>query len=952
MVRLTHSASKCSTFQGQAAAAERLAPAGDSAPAKPDNVMLVADSAVPGGVRAKLLDFGIAKLRGERDSPSSQTQTKTGALMGTPVYMSPEQCRGAGGVAERTDVYSLGIMMYQMLSGSTPFQAAGTGELMSQHMYSEPPPLKARAPQVSDETAVLIAAMLIKDPEARPTMEEVEAELVRLSGVPIGNAVTGGHPVQKMGMGAPLGQIVVGGSMVDPFSSTMGGAPSTAPSLGTGQIPVVGAGAGATSQMPILGTTATGQMPILGTGPYRRTGTHTPVVVGASEGSHAPPPGRMLWRLLGSGAVVAVLTTGLMVVLSQRAGARAEQLLSQARGELREHRWAAAEGHAAEVLSLESLDPSQREAALELKARSEREHRAQTVFEAMRAAEQSGRGEEALRLYQQLPSDSALVASAQEIFARAAPRVLTAATAQIEAAQREGRCDDVRREAEQLAQLLPSQPEVQQLVARPCQAQASSEKAQRTQAEARALLTKLTDAYNQGQPEALQLLYGERVLGVHRQGERVMFADRLQWIGEQTARLQHPGMLLVTGTRVAATSTAARVFFNYLLESGGPEQERESGRAELFLLREPAGLRIARQEWWPERPLGQAHAAAPTRSPDQFAFVEAMDLLLPTQVEPSWTQGALVVESAGDQVRVSRSIEPAQLPAEIVRWQGRRVQLYDLSGKRCEARVVGFKVVGRLRPHPELQRHWQTESAQTVAREAWELTSGDHVLAAGLEGDHVTCQGASWARAVELTDPKLELMHDAPPQLRQAALEELRKLPAYAQIQAALARELTPPGRSGAGSRSRSRSGRSAAPPPSASAASWDQGKDAHVEVSVLMIHGVQLVSVSARAGLGCIGLSHQLWALWQLQGDPSQPEWHLLSSPRSGQGGAPRAVLDLDGDGIPELLFVPAGMGELLGIVRSRGGTGANSGTNGLGDGGTYDDFQLNRLPVLDSSC
>ena len=930
----------------------------DNPVAKPDNVMLVADSAVPGGVRAKLLDFGIAKLRGERDSPSSQTQTKTGALMGTPVYMSPEQCRGAGGVAERTDVYSLGIMMYQMLSGSTHFQAVGTGELMSQHMYSEPPPLKVRAPHITDETAVLIAAMLIKDPEARPTMEEVEAELVRLSGVPIGNAGTGGHAGQRMGLGTPMGQIVVGGNSVDPFSSTMGGSPSAISALtagpglgsplGTGQTPV-----STPLQTPFIHT---GQTPALSTGPhpYRRTGTHTPVVVGASSGSQSPPPGRMLWRLMGSGAVVAVLTTGLLVVLSQRTGARAEQLLTQARSELREHRWAAAEGHATEVLAIESLAPSQREAALELKARSEREHRAQTVFEAMRAAEQSGRGEEALRLYQQLPDDSALVASAQEIFARAAPRVLTAATAQIEAAQREGRCDDSRRETEQLAQLLPGQPEVQQLRSRPCQAQASSEKAQQTQAEARSLLGKLTEAYNQGQPEALQLLYGERVLGVYVKGDRLMFSDRLQWIGEQTARLQHPGMLSITGTRIAATGTAARVFFNYVLESGGPSQERESGRAELFLLREAAGLRIARQEWWPERPLTQARAMAPPRNPDQFAFVEGMDLLLPTEVEPRWTQGALVVEAASDQVRVSRSIEPAQLPAEIVRWQGRRVQLYDLTGKRCEARVVGFKVVGRLRPHPELQRHWQTESPQTVAREAWELTSGEHVLVAGMEGDRATCQGASWARAVELTDPKLELMHDASPQLREAALEELRKLPAYADIQASLTAQSPPPSRAGAGGRGRGRAGasRGTASPASAAAEPWELGKDAHLEVVMLVVHGVQLVSVSARAGQGCVGLSHQLWALWQLQGDPVRPDWHLLSSPRSGQGGTPRAVMDLDGDGIPEFLFVPTGVGELLGVVRSRGGSGTSSGNIGIGDGGTYEDFQLDRLPVLDSSC
>ena len=855
--------------------------------------MLVADSAVPGGVRAKLLDFGIAKLRGERDSPSLQTQTKTGALMGTPVYMSPEQCRGAGGVAERTDVYSLGIMMYQMLSGSPPFQAAGTGELMSLHMYSEPPPLKTRAPQISDEMAVLVAAMLIKDSEARPTMEEVEAELVRLSGVPIGNAVTGGHSVQKSTPGSPLVQIVIGGNPVDPFLSTMGGSPSTIPPpLGTGQNPLVRP---VTGKHPALGSN---QTPVINLGqtPFLRTGTHTPLVVGATTGPQGVPSGRLVWRLLASGGIVVALTMGILLVLNQRSGARAEQLLAQARSDLREHRWAAAEGRATEVLAIESLAPSQREAALELKARSEREHRAQTVYEAMRTAEQSGRGEETLRLYQQLPSDSSLAAAAQEIFARAAPRVLTAATAHIEAAQREGRCEEFRRATEQLAQLLPAQPEVQQLAGRPCQAQVSSEKALQTQTEARALVTRWSEAYNHGNPEALQALYAERVLGVRRDGERTSFADRSQWLSEQVPRLrQAPGMFSVSGVRVAATTGAARVFFSYVWESSTPEQERESGRAELFLLREPTGLRIAREERRPERPLLQARPTPPARSPDQFAFVEGMDLLLPIEVEPRWTQGALVVEPGGELLRVSRSVEPAQLPAEIVRWQGRRVQLYDLSGKRCEARVVGFKVVGRLRPHLELQKHWQ----------------------------------------------------NADPQLRQAALGELRRLPGYADIQAALAPEPAAPARGrGKGQ------AKAAAVKASPRSENWDEGKDATVEVSMLTVHGIQLVSVSARAGLGCSGLSHQLWALWQLQGDPNRPDWRLLSAPRGGQGGTPRAVLDLDGDGVPELLFVPSGMGELLGVVRARIPVGASAGTAGICEGSTYDDFEVNRLLVLDSSC
>jgi serine/threonine-protein kinase len=81
---------------------------------KPDNIFLVADSEHPLGVRVKVLDFGIAKLRGEIGG----NQTGTGAVLGTPAYMSPEQCRGAGQVDLRADVYSLGCILFEMASPS------------------------------------------------------------------------------------------------------------------------------------------------------------------------------------------------------------------------------------------------------------------------------------------------------------------------------------------------------------------------------------------------------------------------------------------------------------------------------------------------------------------------------------------------------------------------------------------------------------------------------------------------------------------------------------------------------------------------------------------------------------------------------------------------------------------------------------------------------------------
>ena len=100
---------------------------------KPENVLLVPDPSEPGGERAKVLDFGIAKILdvpkagGSPDDPPSYVTktalTRVGTIVGTPAYMSPEQCRG-GEIDGRSDVYACGVLLYQLVTGELPF----TGE--------------------------------------------------------------------------------------------------------------------------------------------------------------------------------------------------------------------------------------------------------------------------------------------------------------------------------------------------------------------------------------------------------------------------------------------------------------------------------------------------------------------------------------------------------------------------------------------------------------------------------------------------------------------------------------------------------------------------------------------------------------------------------------------------------------------------------------------------------
>ncbi len=150
---------------------------------KPDNVYLVPDVEVPGGERVKLLDFGIAKLVGEGLSTApTVARTVTGAILGTPHYMSPEQCEGAREVDARSDLYSLGCMLFQMVSGRLPFVSAGVGGLIGMHLHVPPPVLRSVRPDAPEELEQVIARLLAKAPEDRiQTAAEVAAELRNLS---------------------------------------------------------------------------------------------------------------------------------------------------------------------------------------------------------------------------------------------------------------------------------------------------------------------------------------------------------------------------------------------------------------------------------------------------------------------------------------------------------------------------------------------------------------------------------------------------------------------------------------------------------------------------------------------------------------------------------------------------------------------------------------------------
>jgi hypothetical protein len=143
---------------------------------KPDNVFLTPDPDLTGGERIRLLDFGIAKLLG--DDHQSSSLTRTGTMIGTPLYMSPEQCRGRSDIDGRSDLYSLGCMLYQMLAGRPPFSAASPIEVAAAHMRDPAPPIAERRPGVPDAVADLVSALLAKRAEDRPLSADAVKRLL------------------------------------------------------------------------------------------------------------------------------------------------------------------------------------------------------------------------------------------------------------------------------------------------------------------------------------------------------------------------------------------------------------------------------------------------------------------------------------------------------------------------------------------------------------------------------------------------------------------------------------------------------------------------------------------------------------------------------------------------------------------------------------------------------
>jgi serine/threonine protein kinase len=128
---------------------------------KPDNIIVAIGS---DALRVKVLDFGIARVR---DLSAVRALTATGVVVGTPYYMSPEQCLGQE-VDHRSDIYSVGVLLYEMLAGVVPFNSPSYGAVFEQHVHSAPTPLRALNVTISPAVEAVVMHALAKRPDERP----------------------------------------------------------------------------------------------------------------------------------------------------------------------------------------------------------------------------------------------------------------------------------------------------------------------------------------------------------------------------------------------------------------------------------------------------------------------------------------------------------------------------------------------------------------------------------------------------------------------------------------------------------------------------------------------------------------------------------------------------------------------------------------------------------------
>ena len=187
---------------------------------KPANLFFAQTPGEPGDEIIKVLDFGVAKLM-EKEGSAAFGQTLAGTVLGTPCYMSPEQALGRP-VDARSDLYSLGVIAYELLTGRPPFIDETNMLVMARHVRAAPPPFRRVAPQASvgAEVEAALMSVLAKEPESRPASAEAMIALLDHAQATQGGTVSGVRPALTARWRAAFVAALASNESVAPVSRT------------------------------------------------------------------------------------------------------------------------------------------------------------------------------------------------------------------------------------------------------------------------------------------------------------------------------------------------------------------------------------------------------------------------------------------------------------------------------------------------------------------------------------------------------------------------------------------------------------------------------------------------------------------------------------------------------------------------------------------------------------
>lgn len=422
--------------------------------------------------------------------------------------------------------------------------------------------------------------------------------------------------------------------------------------------------------------------------------------------------------------------------------------------------------------------------------------------------------------------------------------------------------------SQEKAKLTPPSPSPETLTpAVPVQTVAAKDKIQK-------IMNVWLEAQNKQDFSTYESLYADRFTGIRRSGNRTLPLNRDGWMKDRKRMFAKPMKVEAEDLQISDMGETTLVQFKQTWSSASYQ---DFGLKNIVLVQDPKGnYRIVREEMLSseKEDLGDGLS---------FMYVIAQGLVVDTTPSPDWATGPAQFVAYDD---VRKNVDFEKLPKHVQQMRGKTFNFYDANGKSCQSTVKDFFLMKQVIHHFGSIQNWKENTKQQVADEIWgdpekqNSDTGENGLLLMAKMD--ACKGSLWARDASEKAPTIIPLQSADAQWHKLALEQLRKLPFYQQQQKEFTSE-DPTHKGG-----------------------WEAQKDS--ELKVLWVQSPLLknpwISVSAEKIAGCGEFAGEIWALWEVSGDPANAKFKLLNKPAESYYMVPLSVIDIEGDGNFEILF------------------------------------------------